>query len=529
MEKDHYIIGTRGSLLALTQCLQIKEELEEKSGKSFELKIIKTQGDENTQAPLWQLEGKDFFTKELDEALLNEEIDMVVHSYKDLGSVRPEGIHLAAITKRKYAHDILLIRDEVVSALKKKEKPQMIVGTSSPRRITNIEASLHEVLPFGQDVSVETKMLRGNVNTRIDKLKKGQYDAIVLALPGIERLAQGLPAGDNPAREKHGDPRTLLSELLKGLNFMILPTSQFPAAASQGALGIECLEKREDMKTLLALLNDKPTIKEVAVEREYFQSYGGGCHLAVGITARQAGPGIRLSQKGKVDEKEIDHQSMLPKKEWGKKIEKAFIGLPSIETFINDCPNLKFEHDFVFEKKPLTSQEMPENRDLFVASPAALKHLKGELPTHKSLWASGARTMKLLASEGHWVNGSADALGECEADTLRESHLLQLLLGKKDWLVITNNHSQSSLGKTAPTYEKIIQSSAPKENDLKDCDFYYWSSPTQYSYYKENFQLNPEALHASGLGKTFEVLKEEPHYRAFSSMRELKEFLKQKG
>ncbi|MBC99387.1 MAG: hypothetical protein CME63_16710 [Halobacteriovoraceae bacterium] len=98
MKKKPYIIGTRGSLLALTQCLQMKNIMEEKGLGKFELKIISTQGDENTQAPLWQLEGKDFFTKELDAALLQGEVDLVVHSYKDLGSERPEGIELATVT-----------------------------------------------------------------------------------------------------------------------------------------------------------------------------------------------------------------------------------------------------------------------------------------------------------------------------------------------------------------------------------------------------------------------------------------------
>src|SRR5690606_15792212 len=95
-----FIIGTRGSLLAVTQCTLIKELLEQRTQKQFELKTMKTQGDQITDKPLWQLEGKDFFTKELDAALLTDEVDLVIHSYKDLGSERPEGITLGAITKR---------------------------------------------------------------------------------------------------------------------------------------------------------------------------------------------------------------------------------------------------------------------------------------------------------------------------------------------------------------------------------------------------------------------------------------------
>ena len=129
----HYKIGTRGSLLALTQCGQIKDQLELKTGDTFELVVIKTQGDIQTSQPLWQMEGNNFFTKELDEALLKGEVDLVVHSYKDLGSVRPEGITLAAVTKRTYAHDILLIKNETIPTIK--NRTEFIVGTSSPRRV----------------------------------------------------------------------------------------------------------------------------------------------------------------------------------------------------------------------------------------------------------------------------------------------------------------------------------------------------------------------------------------------------------
>src|SRR5690606_23196982 len=131
MSQHIFKIGTRGSLLALTQCTLIKNLIEEKTGAKFELEVIKTQGDQITDRPLWQLEGKDFFTKELDESLLAGKIDLVVHSYKDLGSERPDDIELAVISKRSFAHDILLIKKETIAKLNEKE--EIVVGTSSPR------------------------------------------------------------------------------------------------------------------------------------------------------------------------------------------------------------------------------------------------------------------------------------------------------------------------------------------------------------------------------------------------------------
>src|SRR5690606_24111480 len=235
-----YKIGTRGSLLAVTQSTLIMNECERISGEKFELVLIKTQGDEITNKPLWQLEGKDFFTKELDEALLKGDVDFLIHSYKDLGSVRPEGIKLAAITERRFAQDVLLIPRETIKKLPTWEG-EFKVGTSSPRRIVNLTRSLPDYLPTKPQVVCE--MLRGNVNTRIKKLNDGNYDAIVLALAGIERLAHTEKA------------KAELKGLLKDLDYFILPQTVFPSSASQGALGIELKEDRDDNGKLLGILS----------------------------------------------------------------------------------------------------------------------------------------------------------------------------------------------------------------------------------------------------------------------------------
>ena len=166
-----FTIGTRGSLLALTQADQTRRKLEELTGYQYELKVIKTQGDLNQKVPLWQLEGQNFFTKELDEALKTKAVDLVIHSHKDLGSQRPPELTLAAITKRQFGHDVLLVKKELIqnwSNLK-----VFKVGTSSPRRMHNLKTYLKDYLPspsHGASVEVQTEPLRGNVNTRIEPL-----------------------------------------------------------------------------------------------------------------------------------------------------------------------------------------------------------------------------------------------------------------------------------------------------------------------------------------------------------------------
>ena len=281
-----YRVGTRGSLLALTQCNQIINQLRQLTGDNFELEIIKTQGDQNTTIPLWQMEGQNFFTKELDQALIEKKVDLVVHSYKDLGSIRPSELELAAITKRSYPHDILLIKKETISNLKNLN--EFIVGTSSLRRISNIGNHLKKFLP-SENLKIVTQTLRGNVNSRILKLQEGKYHAIILALAGLERLSE-------TEEVRH---------LTEGLDFMVLPLSIFPSAASQGALAIEVFRGNSELLEKIKLVQDPNTFEEVRRERKAFNDYGGGCHLAVGINVLKLDNNFLHLHQGELNNKEV--------------------------------------------------------------------------------------------------------------------------------------------------------------------------------------------------------------------------------
>ena len=169
---QHIIIGSRGSDLALWQAHHVKSQLE-KLGCTVELKIIVTQGDAIQHLSFDKLEGKGFFTKEIEVALLNKSIDLAVHSHKDLETNPPAGLMIACVSEREDPADLLLIAKSAVD--KKNDwtlKTNAIVGTSSARRKS-------QVVRFREDV--EIKDLRGNVPTRIQKLRDGNYDAILLA------------------------------------------------------------------------------------------------------------------------------------------------------------------------------------------------------------------------------------------------------------------------------------------------------------------------------------------------------------
>lgn len=488
----NYKIGTRGSLLAVTQSTLMKNELERISGETFELVLIKTQGDEITNKPLWQLEGKDFFTKELDEALLNGVVDLVIHSYKDLGSVRPEGIKLAAVTERKFAHDILLIMQETIQKLPDWEG-EFIVGTSSPRRITNLTKSLRDFIPHlkVKNWPVRCETLRGNVNTRIKKLRDGEYHAITLALAGLERLSQTHKSAEE------------LSGLLKKMNYLVLPQSTFPSAASQGALGIETREDRDDGGKLLKILSQlthERTAEEVLRERKAFKEYGGGCHLAVGIHVKKIENLFLHVHAGEVDEKKIE-------KKWLEGItiptitkKKLFVGLPK-------GTRAGIVYDEYLEKVPEKRMLELEKKHVFVTSRYCLPSLQSSIKGRAgSLWAAGTKTASIMTEAGYWINGTSDSLGTQDLLELKNSQAIRMMNPdlRDDWLTLSHDDGKNDLGAVIGCYKRTPKAIDPNyENQLREVGACLWTSFPEYQFFLKAFPFLKDAQHFCGLGKTW--------------------------
>ena len=245
------IIGTRGSKLALWQANFVKDQLE-KLGAEVSLKVIKTQGDKIQHLSFDKLEGKGFFTKELEEALLRGDVDLAVHSMKDLPTQHPEGLVITAVSHRQNPADWLLIRPEAVAAEERMQvKQQARVGTSSLRRKT-------QLLHFRGDLTISD--LRGNVPTRIQKLRDGKYDAIVLAAAGITRLDLDL----------------------SDLHVFKFDPKEFIPAAAQGVLAYETAADDRELRLFLKQLHHVEVAAATNVERKMLQLLEGGCHLPFG-------------------------------------------------------------------------------------------------------------------------------------------------------------------------------------------------------------------------------------------------------
>ncbi len=255
-------IGSRGSQLALWQARHIAARLETR-GVSTSVQIIKTTGDHLQTASLMQAGGKGLFTKEIEEALLDGAIDLAVHSLKDLPTEMPAGLAIAAIPEREDP------RDALVGARLDELKQGACVGTSSGRRA----AQLRVLRP---DLNIEA--IRGNVDTRIRKLKQGQYDAIMLAAAGLSRLG-------------------LKEEIAE-----IFSPQQICPAPGQGALALETRE-RDAAFDICAELNHEAANLAVVSERAVLAALGGGCQLPMGAFAELRGDSLAviaivLSQDG---------------------------------------------------------------------------------------------------------------------------------------------------------------------------------------------------------------------------------------
>ena len=257
--KQNVVIGTRGSKLALWQAEHIAGRIRARYPEiEVTLKKIVTTGDKILDVPLAKIGGKGLFTKELENAMLNGEIDLAVHSLKDMPTELPEGLMLAAITTRADASDAFVsLRYKSLDALPQGAK----VGTSSLRRRA-------QILKYRPDL--QTIDLRGNLDTRIKKLENQEMDAIILATAGLKRLG------------------------LEQYITQILPIEICLPAVGQGALAIETRQADAEVLSVLEFLNDSETIAAVTAERAYLREVQGGCQVPVGVHGEVNGDQLLL-------------------------------------------------------------------------------------------------------------------------------------------------------------------------------------------------------------------------------------------
>ncbi|HEX2792067.1 MAG TPA: hydroxymethylbilane synthase, partial [Steroidobacteraceae bacterium] len=426
-------LGTRRSALARAQSAAVARQLEQlHPGLAIGLVGIETRGDRILDTPLSSVEGKEFFTDELDGALLAGQVDFTVHSYKDLSLERSARLLLAAVPRRELPHDIVVFAPDVPERLAAGH--ELIIGSSSPRRASFVPEFLQRVLPrrtadrrtLGRVRLVD---LRGNVDSRLRRLREPRgsarhVDGIVLAFAGLARLWAD------------GAGQALMRELFSGLPRMVLPLSACPAAPAQGALAVECRPGDTETVALLRSIDHAPTRAAVAVERALLAQRGGGCHQRFGATQIEL-PGVGsllyLRDGGDTDA-QVD--TAAPQPQW-----TPAIALEPPRQAIKAWDGSRAER---LEVEPIAAgvarsvDRLSRATALFVSHRRALP--EGEstpIDAAVHVWVPGIDTWQALAERGVWVEGCAEGLGFGALEPMLSEPLLQLP-PRDQWTVLTH-------------------------------------------------------------------------------------------
>ncbi|MGI8891819.1 MAG: hydroxymethylbilane synthase [Bacteroidia bacterium] len=418
MHQRKLIIGSRGSDLALWQANFVLISLT-KLGYETEIKIIETKGDRIQDVALNQISGIGFFTKEIEEALLNSEIDIAVHSNKDLPTVSPIGLKIAAVSNREDPSELLIIRKEAVDIQNVLSlKIGARVGTSSPRRRS-------QLLSFRDDLIIDD--LRGNVPTRVNKLRDKKYDAIILAAAGIYRLNLSLA-------EFHVEK---------------LSPKMFIPAPAQGVLALQIREQDEELTEILLGVNVKEVESVIKFERTILNKFEGGCHIALGAyTVNNSGVYCTWISKS-------DHEDKVPARIYLEGTDPDIIAEMAIKKLNNIKPtsvfisrelddnsyfkkNLSAYHYKVTGKSLITTSQIkiesiPNNLDwVFFSSSKAVHHFFNQeinIPVDLKFAAIGQSTAEALnrfkiVASFVGKNNEMSEVGKEFAETVKNKRIL---------------------------------------------------------------------------------------------------------
>jgi len=489
-------LGTRKSLLALTQSQWVAHELERAHpGLQVSLVPMETKGDQLVDIPLREAEGREFFVKELDEALLSDQVDLTVHSFKDLSLERPNGIRLGAVPKRENPRDVIIFSKTSLQRLKKGEQEFLLVGTSSPRRLEILQSTGGELFPFHS--ALKWQEIRGNVPTRLNRLKEPlgasrRMDAVVLALAGLNRLW----ATPNSRKE--------LAPLLEGTEKILLPLSLCPGAPGQGALAVECA--KPEVHSLLKAIHCDHTYQAVQEERKILQVHGGGCHQRFGATQVEhprLGPFLHIGGKN-LQGRELDDFR------WRRP--NTSPRSPSWNGHAVTCKNELIDL-YAQGLSPSVHQALSRCEHLFISHTRALtpsfEAWLRENP--RRIWVPGLGTWKKLIRRGILVEGCTEGWG---ISYFQGGKLDSLQLSPLDtWVTLTHDAASGPhLGEVIATYrsqEKMKSDDLAEESSFLGAEEIFWASASQFKALSPllSKDLN-QVQHCCGPGKTVEALEE---------------------
>ncbi len=479
--KNKFRIACRGSELSLAQ---VKIFIKKVNGLypdvEFEIIKIKTRGDKLVDTPLDLIEGKDFFTNDVQYRLFSGEADFAVHSMKDVSHLSFFDQSKIAVMERGVPHDIAIFNKNINDIIDKGQEIRL--GTSSPRRSIYGVEFLKKALPSsGRSLKLKAVPIRGNVDTRLKKLDREEYDGIILALEGINRLIE------------HSNLGKELQKLLSQKRTMLLPIFKCPPAANQAMLIAEAPSYNHDACKIIESINEPHIEARAKRERKIVDEYGHeGCSQLFGVVS----DGIM----------DFEFDYAYGKTKDGRNIH--FWNFPEPDDLLSDVLTFRDINDEAFTYSALDNVKTSDLRStvIFTHGRSIPNNLNVLDINSKSIWATGVKTWQQLASKGIWVDGCSDGLGLRYLNKLWGRSFFNHTLNGST--IFTNDRSIKRYGLNfdaranygiTPTYdEKII-------HRLKSVKAVFWSSFIQFLHY-HSFTRD-DTIHMCSAGKTANLIK----------------------
>jgi len=493
----------RDSWLSLAQAEIFTHKVREKFPFiTLEVIVKETAGDKNQTTPLHLIDGKDFFTKEIQEHLETEEADFAVHSMKDVSGEMFFKDNYYAVIGRNDLRDVAIFNANVIEKLKSGDK--IYIGTSSPRRSEMASSFLTKALPqfLESKPTIEAISIRGNVDLRLKKLVKAdKFDGIILAAAGLHRLLNFEPY------------RWVVEELLRNTKIMYLPLFECPPAAGQGAIVVETTKTNIEGIKILTAIKDEQIHNDILCERKLATKYGFGCSQQFGSFHLTSD----TLQFGYASGINSDNE---PFTEWDftANLEELVEPLFSTTDHMKEFFKYSFIHNQQIDKKC---------KAVFISSHKAVHSVEliSQITT-KKVWVAGTKTWMELAQKGIWVEGSADGLGIDFISQTLSGPLVNIL--PKDMLILTNSSSLIQWQKedrlALATYDLIPDITPELSLIIAKASTIFWTSFQQYQLCKKIVKTSLK--HICLPGKTAQLLQKEgiqpiifPSIKAFNQWR----------
>jgi hydroxymethylbilane synthase len=478
-------IGARRSDLARLQAYRVGQALEASGTFKIEYHFKESLGDKNLNDPLWKMPEKGVFTQDFVDDLLNAKVDLVVHSWKDLPTERPEGLKIIGTLPREDSRDLLFLKKSRMDSVF--VRAHLRIFSSSPRRAHHLEPFLKWALP--RELSkIEFLPVRGNIRTRIQKMLESDIDGMVMAKAAIDRLLAA------PEKE-FSESRESIRVALESCHFVVLPLEMDPCAAAQGALAIEAREDRVDLEQFVKRINCSKTFESVTLERQTLARYGGGCHQKIGVSCLNLRDGLFLRAKGELlDGTRVDEKQLFASKE----SERSDFSVNEI------FPRILSDMDW-FDREELKLKTLPDfskSNAFLVAKSQALSNEMVDRVQDSTLWAAGLETWRKLARLGLWVSGCSESLGEENLPPRLE----QLLPDSTCWWKLTHEGSQAESQMT-PLFTYRMTPLKSRVPDLRTFKVFFWPSFSHFALANELFGDHlAQAQHFCGPGSSFDLI-----------------------